>query len=252
MKAIWSGSLRFVLLNIPVNLYSASKERVFNFDLFHQKDFGPIRYAKICKKEEKEVPFEEIIKGYEYEKDKFVYLTDEDFENANLERTKIISIVGFTKISEIDPIFFEKPYFLEPQEGAEKSYLLLRESLKQSKKVGLAEFVLKNREHLGIIQSSENCLVLNQLRFQDEIAKTRELKIPEGKAEKNELNLVLELISRLSRPFKASEYKDDYSKEIERVIHEKAAGKIPKAKGKIPEPTAMPDLMKILKESLKK
>jgi DNA end-binding protein Ku len=152
MRAIWSGALSFGLVNIPVKLYSATAGMGLDLTMLHKKDISPIRYARICRADGKEIPYEDIVKGYEYQKGDYVILTDEDFKKASVEKTKAIEIESFVKESEIDPIYFEKPYYLEPEKGAQKAYALLRESLKKSKKIGLAKFVLRNREHLAAIR----------------------------------------------------------------------------------------------------
>ena len=151
MRALWSGSISFGLINIPIRLYSASEERGgLNLDMLHRKDLSPIRYARICKAEEKEVPYADIVKGYEYQKGDYIVISPEDLKNAQPKKTETIEISHFLKEEEIDPIFFEKPYYLEPAKGADKPYALLRETLVASKKVAVVKYILRDREHLGI------------------------------------------------------------------------------------------------------
>lgn len=253
MRAIWSGALSFGLVNIPVKLYSATAGKGLNLDMLHKKDLSPIRYARICRADGKEIPYEDIVKGYEYQKGDYVILTDEDFKKANVQKTKAIEIQDFVKETEIDPIYFEKPYYLEPEKGAEKAYVLLRESLKKSKKIGVAQFVLRNREHLAVIKPFEKVLILNQLRYQDEIRKPDDLNLPDAKVGgKREIEIALALIDQLTSHFKPEAYKDTYKEELERVIKAKAKGKPVKAKGKEPEPTDVADLMAMLRASLEK
>src|SRR5262249_10175282 len=140
MRALWSGSLSFGLINIPVRIYSATEARALDFDMLHKKDLSPIRFARICKAEEKEVPWQEIVKGYEYQEGEYVVLDEEDFKRASVKKTKTIEIIDFVEEIEIDPVYYEKPYYLEPGKGADKAYVLLRESLKKSKKVAIARF----------------------------------------------------------------------------------------------------------------
>jgi DNA end-binding protein Ku len=253
MRAIWSGSLSFGLVNIPVKLYSATGENKLELDMLHKKDLSPIRYARICRADGKEIAYEDIVKGYEYRPGDYVVLTDEDFKKANVEKTKAIEIQEFSKESEIDTIYFEKPYYLEPEKGAEKAYALLRESLKKSKKVGIAKFVLRNRERLAAIKPSGNVLVLEQMRFNQEIRDPKELNLPDSKKAGNkEIDIALALIEQLTEAFDPTVFKDTYTDELKKVIEAKAKGKPIKAKGKEPTPTEVSDLMAVLKKSLEK
>lgn len=251
MRAIWSGSVSFGLVNIPVKLYSATNSKTLELDMLHKKDLSPIRYAKVCRKDGHEIPYEEIVKGYEYEDGDYIVLSNEDFEKANVRKTKTIDIVDFAKEQEIDPIFFEKPYYLEPEKGAAKAYILLREALKKSKKVGIAKFVIRNREHLGIVKPEGDILVLNQMRFQEEIRRP-ELKIPKEDVSEKEISMALAFIDQLTEPFKPDEYKDTYMEELKKLIEEKSRGKTPKPKGALPKPTEVDDLMAALKKSLER
>lgn len=253
MRAIWTGALSFGLVNIPVRLYSATGGQDLKFNYLHKTDLSPIRYAKICRKDGKEIPFEDIVKGYEYQKGDFVVLTDEDFKKANARKSKTVDIVDFADEKEIDLIYAEKPYYLEPDKGAAKPYALLREALKQSGKVGVAKFVLRQREHLGVIKPIGNVITLEQLRFNSELRKPIGLDVPDAKsADKREIEMALKLIDQLTGPFKPEAYKDTYRQEIEQVISEKTHGKKPKQRGKEPEPTAVKDLMATLRASLER
>lgn len=253
MRAIWSGSLSFGLVNIPVKLYSATGENKLNLDMLHKKDLSPIRYARICRADGKEIPYDEIVKGYEYRSGDYVVLTDEDFKKANVEKTKAIEIEQFTKESEINTIYFEKPYYLEPEKGAEKAYVLLRESLKKSKKIGIAKFVLRNREKLAAIKPSGNALILEQMRFAEDIRPTSDLNLPDSKKIGNrEIEIALALIEQLTEAFKPDKFKDTYTDDLKKVIEAKAKGKPVKAKGKLPKNTDVADLMAMLKKSLEK
>ncbi len=252
MKAIWRGWLSFGLINIPVNLYSGTKEKELKFHLLHEKDRSGIRYARICKKEGKEVPWEEIVKGYELENGDIIVMADEDFEQAAPEQTKRIDILDFTLLEEIDPIYFEKPYILEPQKGAGKAYALLREALKKSGKVGIAKFVLRNQEHLGAIKPYKEFIILDQLRFSHEIRDYKVLQIPKEESSKRELEMALMLIDELTASFDPKAYKDTYREEMFKVIKAKAKGKRIKAPKKAIKPTKSDDFVKVLKASLKK
>lgn len=250
-RPIWSGSISFGLINIPVKMYSASVERELRFHLMHEKDLSPINYARICRAEGIEVPHEDIVKGYEYRKGDYVILHDEDFAKANLKRTKAIEIFEFTKQSEIDPIYLEKPYYLEPDEHAAKAYVILREALNASRKVGIATYVLHDKEHLGILKAEGDVLILDQLRFKDEITRP-DLKIPHLKTPAREIHMALELIDQLTKHFHPEKFHDSYTAEIKQVIAKKAHGKTVRVKGKAPTPTKVPDIMSVLRASLRK
>jgi len=252
MRAIWSGSISFGLVNIPVKLYVASEPKGgLEFDMLHKKDFSPIRYARICRADGKEIPFEDIVKGYEYSNGDYVVLTDEDFKKANLKKTKSIEISDFANEDEIDTIYFEKPYYLEPQKGAEKAYALLREALKRSKRVGVARYVIRNREHIGILKTHGNLVLLNQLRYFQEVRNTKELNIPAKEIlKKGEIDLAIKLIDELTKPFEPKEYKDTYTEELKKIINKKAKGQLVTPQGEEPVPTKVPDIVSVLRKSL--
>ena len=162
MRAIWSGSISFGLVNIPVKLYSATQEQQLDFDMLSKKDLAPIRYARISTSTNKEIPWKEIVKGFEVKKGKYVVITDEDFQKASPEKSRAIDIVQFVLEKEIDPIFYDKPYYLVPDKGADKSYFLLLKALEQSKKVAVAEFMLRNRNHICALKPYNNVLLLTR------------------------------------------------------------------------------------------
>lgn len=250
--SIWKGALSFGLINIPVRVYSASRTRELKFKLLHKKDLSEIRYARICKADGKEVPWEDIVKGYEFQHGDYVVLTEEDFEKANLKKTKSIEILNFADEEEIDTIYFETPYYLEPEKGAEKAYVLLREALKDSKKVAIGRFVVRHHEHLAVIKPHGDILVLNQLRYESEIIDPKKLNIPKKEAlPKKEFEIALELIDKLTKRFKPREYADTYTEEIKQVIKRKAKGKkVTIKKGEMPKSTKVHDIMSLLKQSL--
>jgi DNA end-binding protein Ku len=251
MRSIWSGALSFGLVNIPIKLYSATGGTELEFDMLHKTDLSPIRYMRVCRADGKEIPYQDIVKGYEYQKGDYVILTDEDFKKANVRKTKSIDIVDFVDKDEIDVVYFEKPYYLEPDKGAAKPYALLREALKKSNKVAVAKFVLRNREHLAIVKPDEKVLVLNQMRFQNELRSPSELTLPkEDEADEKEVKMALALIDQLTEHFDPKKHKDSYTAELKEMIADKAKGKPLKPKGEAPEPTKVPDLMAVLKASL--
>lgn len=251
MRAIWKGALSFGLVNIPIQMYTASHDKEISFVMLHKKDHSQIRYARICKAEGKEVPWNEIVKGYEYEKGDYVVLDDKDFEKANLKKTKTIEIVNFVDENEVDTIYYSKPYFLEPDKNASSAYSLLREALKKSKKVGLAKYILRNREHLAVIKVYENMLILNELRYQNELVKVEDLKIPAvGKSTGKEIDIAIQLIDHLTVPFEPQDFKDTYMEEIKQIIKQKAKGRPVHPKTEEPKSTKVHDIMSLLQASL--
>ena len=252
MRAIWSGSISFGLVNIPVKLYSASEDASLSFDFVHKVDFSPIRYAKVCKEEGKELSYDEVTRAFELENGDYVPVSEEDFQKANKRKTKSIEIINFSLEAEIDPVFFEKPYFLEPDKGSDKPYALLLEALKRSKRVGVAKYVLRNREHLAIVRPKEGILVLNQLRFAQDLRQPDELRKPDKvEMSQQEISLALALIDQLTKRFDPQDYRDTYTAELKEIIEEKSKGITPISRGKEPVPTEVKDLMAILKASLK-
>lgn len=253
MRSMWKGSISFGLVNIPVAMYSASQAKELSFVLLHKKDFSEIRYARMCKAEEKEVPWEDIVKGYEYEKGEFVVLDDKDFDKVGLKKSKTIEIINFVNEDEIDSVYYVKPLFLEPDKNGQKAYGLLRDALKKSKKVGLAKYILRNHEHLAVVKCHEDILILNELRFQSELISPKELAIPETKANPKELAIAMQLIDHLTVPFKPAKYKDTYVEEVKALIKQKAKGKpIHPTEEKAPRPSKIHDIMSLLQESLEK
>ena len=252
MRAIWSGSISFGLVNIPVKLYSGSESNTLDLDMLRKSDLCPIKYLRVCKTDNKEVPYDEIVKGYEYSDGEYIVLTDKDFENASMEKTHLIDILDFVAEKEIDTRYFEKPYYLEPDKTGPKAYALLREALKKSGKVGIASYVLRNRGSLGVVKPLDDLLVLNEIRFKDEIRSPSVLKLPSGEnLREQELELALTLIDQLTGKFDPAKYKDSYLDDLKKAIEEKAQGREPKPKGKEPKPGKVIDMMELLKESLK-
>ena len=252
MRSIWSGAISFGLVNIPVKLSSAVEAgNELDFDMLSKKDLAPIRYARIDTKTDKEVPWKDIVKGFQYTKGKYVVVTEEDFAKASPEKSRTIDILQFVREEEIDPIYYEKPYYLIPGKGASKSYRLLMKALEETKTVGLAEFMLRNRMHICALKVHEGVLLLNQMRYHEEIREVPELET--AKSEKitpKELQLAVKLINQLTEEFKPGEFKDTYISELKKVIKAKAAGK----EIHIAEPkkatATVKDLMEVLKQSL--
>jgi DNA end-binding protein Ku len=255
MRAIWKGSISFGLVNIPIALYPATRKEELKFRLLRKSDLSPVNYKRVAEKDGTEVPWDQIVKGYEYEKGKFVVLKDEDFERVDLEATQTVDIQDFVHVDEIDPIFFYKPYYLEPQKGGDKAYALLRDALKDSKKVGIAKVVIKTRQYLAGVKPEDGALVLELMHFADELAGTEKLHVPKKvEVGKREMNMAKLLIDSMSAKWDPEKYHDEYREALMEVIEEKveAGGKEieqkPKAK---PKPTKVIDLVEVLQQSLK-
>jgi len=253
MRAIWKGNISFALVTIPISLISATKRNEISFHYLHKKDLSTVSYKRFCDAEDTEVNWEDITRGYEYEKGQYVEITDEDLDRADVELTKTIQVLEFVNEEEIDPIYFDKPYYLEPQKGGERAYALMREALAQSKRVGIAKVVLKSREHLAAVKPVGNMITLAMMRFAHEIVDPKGLNLP-GKIEVSdkEMNLANMLIDSMADKFDAEKYKDEYYEKVMEVIRAKVEGvapKVPASRAKAP--SGVVDLMEILKESLK-
>ena len=253
-RAIWKGSISFGLVNIPIALYPATRREEFKFRLLRKSDLSPVSYKRVAEKDGKEVPWDQIVKGYEYEKGKYVVLKDEDFERVDLEATQTVDIQDFVDQEEIDPIFFYKPYYLEPQKGGDKAYALLRDALKDSNKIGIAKVVIKTRQYLAGVKPEDGVLLLELMHFADELADPGKLHVPKKtEVGKREMNMAKSLIDSMSSKWNPEKYKDDYREALMEVIEEKveAGGKeIEEKPKKAPKPTKIIDLVSVLQKSL--
>jgi DNA end-binding protein Ku len=253
-RAIWKGSVSFGLVNIPVGLYSATRPgNDIKLRMLRDKDQSPIKYKRVAETDEKEVPWENIVKGYEYEKGEFVVLTPEDLDKVNVASNQTVDIREFVELSDIDPMFFDQPYFLAPEKGGDKAYALLREALEKSGKVGIAKVVIKTREHLAAVKPLGKALVLELMHFPDELADPNELNLPAVAVGKKELAMAEQLINSMSEKWRAEKWKDEYRKALMQLIEEKAAApgqkvRAPKMSGR--KPTNVVDLVSVLQESL--
>lgn len=254
MHSIWSGNLSFGLIVIPVKVYSGTAGTTIDLNMLHKTDLSPIRYAKVCRKDGKELTQADIVKGYEYQDGDYVVLTTEDIKKINAERSQIIDVVGFVQETEIDTIYYEKPYYLEPGKGAEKAYVVLRESLKKSKKVGVVKFVMHTREHIGVVKPHDDILVMEQIRYDDEIASWEKINVPSHPTIKSkELMVATSFITHLTEHFDPKDYKDTFHNKLKALIKQKLKGKEPKAvKERHVSPTKSGDLMAMLQESLER
>lgn len=225
MRSIWTGSISFGLINIPIKIFSAVEESTLDMDMLDKNDHSNIKFKRVNETTGKEVDYADIVKGYKIE-DKYVILEDEDFAAADAEKTKTIDILSFAAEKEIDSIYFEQPYYLEPDKGAMKAYALLRDALEASGKVGVTSFVLRNKEGLAILKPYKNVIVLNRIRFQQEIRDTSELKLPPvSNTKAKEMDMANKLVEQLTEKFDISSYKDEYTDKLLQIIKDKAKGK---------------------------
>ena len=255
MRAIWKGSISFGLVNIPIALYPATRKEELKFRLLRKKDLSPVNYKRVASKDGKEDPWDEIVKVYEYEKGKFVVLSDKDFQRVDLEATQTVDIKDFVDLDEIDPMYFYKPYYLEPQKGGDKAYALLREALADGKKVGIAKVVIKTRQYLAGVKALKDALVLELMHFAEELAGADKLHVPKkttvGKREKE---MAEALVKSMTAKWDPEKYKDDYREALMEVIEEKveSGGEEIEEKPKEKKPsTKVIDLVAVLQESLK-
>lgn len=236
-------------------MYSGSKDRALKFRLLDKNDHSEIGYRKIRKSDEKEVEQKDIVKGFEYEKGEYVILTPEDFKGANAKKTSTVEIVGFCDELEVDPKYFDKPYYLEPDKKSAKAYALLHKALKETGKAGIARYVIKDKEHIGMVRPEGKVIELLQLRFQDEVIEPGEIKAPESaEFTKKEMDMAISLIDSLTEKFNIKNYKDTYADELKKIIDEKAKGIKPKKKKGETRVAATDatDLLEALRRSLDK
>jgi DNA end-binding protein Ku len=249
MRSLWTGAIGFGLVNIPVKLYSATQQSDLDLDMLDKKDHSNIKFKRVNEKTGKEVAWANIVRAYNYEGN-YVVLDDEDFKKASPEKTKMIEIAEFVEEKEVDSIYYETPYYLEPQKGGEKAYVLLRDALKKTGKTGIATFVLRTKESLGLLKPLGKILLLQKIRYEEEIRVSEDLKVPDAAPKPAEIKMAITLIDQLSGKFDISKFKDTYSSELMKLIEAKAKGK------KLPAPTmkvvhsTSKDLMEQLKASL--
>jgi DNA end-binding protein Ku len=251
MRSIWTGSISFGLINIPIKLFSAVQESSLDLDMLDAKDLSNIIFKRFNESTGKEVAYGNIIKGYKIE-DKYVILEEEDFQAADAVKTKTIDIQSFVLEKDIDSIYYEQPYFLEPDKGAMKAYALLRDALSASGKVGVTSFVLRNKESLAILKPYKNVIVLNRIRFEQEIRSTEELKLPPvAKTSAKEMDMAEKLIDQLTEKFDISSFREEYTAKLLDIIKKKAKGKAPKKPADLKVVHKQTDdLMEMLKASL--
>src|SRR5690554_1626454 len=251
MRSIWNGAIGFGLVNIPIKMYAATESSSLDLDMLDKSDLSNIRFKRVNEKSGKEVEWENIVKGYKLG-ERYIVLDDEDFEAASPEKSKVFSIQQFVSQDEIDSVYFETPYFLEPQKNGENAYALLHTALKKTKKVGVGTFVLRNKEILGIVKPYNDLLIINKIRFPEELREYEELKIPTKKAKPGELKMAVTLIEQNSEQFDGEQFKDSYSSDLLKIIKQKAKGKKLKAVKREETSESTIDLMEKLKASLEK
>jgi len=254
MRAIWKGSISFGLVNIPIGLYPATRSERVAFRQLRAEDLSPIHYKRVAEADGQEVPWEKIVKGYEYEKGQFVVLKEDELEKVMPEATQSIDIVEFVDLSEIDPMFFDTPYYLEPQKGGKKAYALLRDTLKETGKVGIARVVLKTKQHLAAVKPKGDALVVELMHFPDELLEPEGLDIPHNEqVGKKEMDMAKSLVETMAGKWHPQEFHDEFRERLEKLIEEKvkSGGKEvsgPKAKAK--PATNVVDLVAVLQKSL--
>jgi DNA end-binding protein Ku len=233
-RPVWKGSIAFGLVSIPVELHTAVRDHRPRFRMLHASDNSPIQFKRVCAREGKPVAWEDLVKGFEYSKGQFVVMTKEDFEAAALEKTKTIDILDFVDAQEIDDRFFETPYYLVPSKGGERAYALLREALRETGRIGIAKFLLREAQHLAAIEVIGDALVLTLMRFADELVDEEKLSLPSDSAvRKQELDIAKMLVSNLKAKWDPSKYTDEYRDNLMRIIDGKMKGK--KVELEVPE-----------------
>jgi DNA end-binding protein Ku len=250
--AIWSGSINFGLVTIPVKLFTAVKTNDLSFNMLHAKDEGRIKYERVCSVDGKPVPWDEIVKGYEYEKGEYVVLTDEDFAAVNPEATQSVDIVEFVELDKISPMFFDKPYYLEPTKQGRHAYALLREALSTTNRVAIARVVIRTKEYIAAVKPIDGALVLELMHWASEIVSSNTLEIPGSeKLPEKEMQMARMLIDTMSvEEFEPEKFSNNYHDQLLTMIEARAAGKeLPKVK-KAPARAKVVNLMDVLAQSL--
>jgi len=252
MRAIWTGSIAFGLVNIPIELHRALRETRPHFRLLHAKDKSPVRFDRVCEREDRSVTWSEVVKGYEYTKGKFVVLTPEDLKRAALEKTRTFDILHFVPGTDIDDRFFETPYYAMPAKGGERAYVVLREALRQAGKTAVGKIMLRETQHLAALEAIGDALVLTMMRFPDELADLSDFRFPSAGGQRpKEVQMAKALIDQLSAKWSPEDYKDDYQANLLRLIRAKLKGTSPRLKEEAPAHEGkVVDLMERLQQSL--
>jgi DNA end-binding protein Ku len=250
--AIWSGAINFGLVTIPVKLFTAVKTDDLSFNLLHKKDEGRVKYERVCSVDGKPVPWDEIVKGYEFEKGEYVVLTDEDFAKVNPEATQSVDIVEFVELDKINPMYFDKPYYLEPTKQGRHAYALLREALSDSKRVAIARVVIRTKEYIAAVKPQGEALVLELMHWASEIVASETLELPGSEQlPEKEMQMARMLIDTMSvDEFEAEKFSNNYHDQLMTMIEARAAGKELPAAKKPPARAKVVNLMDVLAQSL--
>lgn len=251
-RAIWKGSISFGLVNIPIELHTAVRDVRPHFRMLHAKDQSPVKFERVCIRDGHPVAWEDLVKGYEYEKGRFVVLTKDDFRSAALEKTKTVDIIDFVNAEEIDDRYFETPYYMVPSKGGEHAYALLREAIRESGRIGVAKFILRDTQHLAAVEVIDDALVLTMMRFANELADVSSLQFPSDKGlRKPEVEMAKTLVNNLAADWDPSKYTDDYRENLLRIIKGKIKGRPVKLEAaEEPRQAKVVDLMERLRRSL--
>ena len=251
-RALWKGSLAFGLVNIPVELHTAVRDSRPRFRMLHAKDKSPVKFERVCAREGKPVAWEDLVKGYEYQKGRFVVLTKDDFKAAALEKSRTVDIRNFVKGEEIDDRFFETSYYLTPQKGGERAYALLREAIRDANLVGVATIVLREAQHLAALEVKGEAMVLTMMRYAEELVDTSEYTFPaSGQIRKNELQMARTLVEQLAGEWDPAQYTDEYRANLMKIIKAKTKGKTVELEETTePRSAEVVDLMERLRQSL--
>lgn len=259
-RALWKGAISFGLIHIPVDLFSAENSHQLDLDMLDKRDFSPIGYKRVNKVTGKEVEYKDIVKGYEFEDKQYVVLSEEDIKRANPEATQTINILSFIEAAEISPLYFEQPYYLTPSKGGDKVYALLRETLKKSKKIAIAQLVIRVKQHLAALLPIDDMIVLIILRYADEIRAMKDYKLPDAKATKNavsakEVQMAMSLVEGMTEKWQAENYKDTYRDDIMALIEKRIKSKQTKVldETEVASPAKssnIVDIMALLKQSI--
>ena len=251
-RALWKGSISFGHVNIPIELHTAVRNHRPKFRMLHAKDKAPVRFERVCVRDGKPVAWEDLVKGYEYSKGHFVVMTKEDFQAAAVEKTRTVDIVDFVKAEEIDDRFFETPYYLVPVKSGERAYALLREAIRDSGRIGIAKFILRDAQHLAAVEVIEDAIVLSVMRFADELVDVKQFDFPAAQGvRKQELDMAKALVNSLAADWDPAKYTDQYRENLMRIIQAKMKGKdVVLAPEEEPRQAEVVDLMERLRRSL--
>jgi DNA end-binding protein Ku len=253
MRALWKGAISFGLVTIPVSLYPATRREELKFRMLRKSDHSSINYKRVAEADGKEVPWNQVVKGYEYEKGRYVILKEEDFARVDVEATQTVDIINFVAIDDVDPVLFSKPYYLEAGKGGDKAYVLLRDALVKSGKIAIAKVVIRARQHLASVKTQKKILILELMHFPNELIDASEFKAPsERSSSRSEMKMAEQLIGSMSSAWNPETYTDDYSEALQNLIEQKIehGDKATPGPSRKKRPSNVVDLVSVLKESL--